>query len=233
MNKLPLLLALSCASLTAAQAQQTAGGSQSSTNYAPGTSDSRNNGFGVKAGFNLSDLRGQDKSQYKKLESLKTYHAGVYAQFGLNDKVSIQPEFLFTRKGFDAEQFVVPPAGQNPTGLTTGQKQETRLDYIQVPVLFVYNILDNVSLHVGPQASLLVQAKYAGEERKISSVGLSSLEYGVVGGVEARVGPARVGARYDLGLSDIYKDPKDAGSGAYDNVKNGVFQVYLGVGINN
>lgn len=230
MKKLPLLLALSCASFTAAQAQQTAGGSQSSTSYAPGTSDSRNNGFGVKAGFNLADLRGQDKDAYQDLSSLKSYHAGVYAQFGINDKVSIQPELLFTRKGFDAQQFTIQ---NNTPGQATGQKRETRLDYIQVPVLFVYNILDNISLHVGPQASLLVQAKYAGEERKISSVGLSSLEYGVVGGVEARVGPARVGARYDLGLSDIYNDPKDAGAGAYDNVKNGVFQVYVGVGINN
>jgi Outer membrane protein beta-barrel domain len=230
MNKLPLLLALSFASLTAAQAQQTAGGSQSSANYSPGTSDSRNNGFGVKAGFNLADLNGQDKDAYQDLSSLKSYHAGVYAQFGLNDKVSIQPEFLFTRKGFDAQQFTV----QNVTpGQTNGQKRETRLDYLQVPVLFVYNIFDNVSLHVGPQVSLLVKAKYAGEERQISSVGLNSLEYGVVGGVEGRVGPARIGARYDLGLADIYNDPKDAGSGAYDNVKNGVFQVYVGVGINN
>ncbi|WBA40790.1 porin family protein [Hymenobacter canadensis] len=227
MKKLPILLALSCVSFTAAQAQQTPGGSQSSTNYAPGTSDSRNNGFGVKAGFNLSDLRGGDKGAYKQLESLKSYHAGVYAQFGLNDKVSIQPEFLFTRKGFDAEQF------DRTTGQTTGQQKQTRLDYIQIPVLFVYNVLDNISLHVGPQASLLVKSKIAGEERQISSVGLNSLEYGVVGGVEARVGPARVGARYDLGLSDIYNDPKDAGSAAYDNVKNGVFQVYVGIGINN
>lgn len=202
----------------------------SSTNYSPGTSDSRNNGFGVKAGFNLADLRGGDKGAYKDLSSLKSYHAGVYAQFGLNEKVSIQPEFLFTRKGFDAQQFSI--SGTN-VGQANGQVRETRLDYIQVPVLFVYNILDNISLHVGPQASLLVKAKYAGEERQISSVGLNSLEYGVVGGVEARVGPARVGARYDLGLSDIYNDPKDAGAGAYDNVKNGVFQVYLGVGINN
>jgi hypothetical protein len=227
MNKLPVLLALGCASFTAAQAQQTPGGSMSSTSYSPGSSDSRNNGFGVKAGFNLADLRGGDKGAYQQLENLKSYHAGLYAQFGLNDKVSIQPEFLFTRKGFDAEEF------DRTTGRPTGQQKQTRLDYLQVPVLFVYNFLDNVSLHVGPQASLLVKSKIAGEERQISSVGLNSLEYGVVGGLEARVGPARVGARYDLGLSDIYNDPKDAGAAAFDNVKNGVFQVYLGLGISN
>jgi hypothetical protein len=230
MKKLTVLLALCFASFTAVQAQQTPGGSQSSTNYAPGTSDSRNNGFGIKAGLNVADLNGQDKDAYKSLSTLKSYHAGVYAQFGLSDDFSIQPEFLFTRKGFDAEQFAI--SGSN-VGQANGQVRETRLDYLQIPILFVYNIFDNVSLHAGPQASLLVKAKYAGEERQISSVGLNSLEYGVVGGVEGRVGPARIGARYDLGLADIYNDPKDAGAEAYDNVKNGVFQVYVGIGINN
>lgn len=229
MKKIFLLLCLFSATL-AANAQEGPVGVRSSTDYAPSTSDSRNNGFGIKAGFNLSDLRGGDKDAYKDLESLKSYHAGIYAQFGLNDKISFQPELLFTRKGFDAQQFTV----QSTTpGQTTGEKRQTRLDYIQVPLLFVYNVFDNVSLHVGPQASLLVNAKYAGEERQISSVGLNSLEYGVVGGIEGRVGPARIGARYDLGLSDIYNDPKDAGAAAYDNVKNGVFQVYVGVGFTN
>ena len=226
MKKL-LLLFTFCAAAFSASAQDGPIGVRSSTDYGFGSSDSRNNGFGIKAGFNLADLRGQDKGAYQDLESLKSYHAGVYAQFALNEKFSIQPEFLFSRKGFNAQAFDLV------TGQPAGSKEETRLDYLQVPVLLVYNIVDNVSLHVGPQVSLLVNAKYAGRERSISDVGLNSLEYGVVGGVEARVGPARLGARYDLGLADIYNDPQDAGADAYDNVKNGVFQVYLGIGISN
>ena len=227
MKNTSLLLAFLLASITAAHAQERVDGVRSSTDYNPSTSDSRNNGFGVKGGFNLADLRGGDKDAYKNLESLKSYHVGLYAQFGINDKVSIQPEFLFTRKGFDAQQF------DPVTGVAAGQQRKTHLDYVQIPVLFVYNVTDNVSLHVGPQASLLVRAKYGDEERGISDAGLNSLDYGVVGGVEGRIGPARVGARYDLGLADIYKDPKGTGSDAYDNVKNGVFQVYLGIGFTN
>jgi len=227
MKSLTLFLALSLVLITAAQAQERVDGVRSSTDYQPSTSDSRNNGFGIKGGFNLSDLRGGDKDAYQNLESLKSFHAGLYAQFGLNDKVSIQPEFLFTRKGFDAQQF------DPVSGVASGQQRATRLDYVQIPVLFVYNVFDNVSLHLGPQASLLVRAKYAGTERSISDAGLNSLDYGVVGGVEGRIGPARVGARYDLGLADIYNDPKDAKADAYDNVKNGVFQVYVGVGFTN
>ncbi|WP_022821792.1 porin family protein [Hymenobacter norwichensis] len=224
MKKLLLLLA-ACGVGFTASAQQSVDGVRSSTDYAPSTSDSRNNGFGIKGGFNLADIRGGNRDTYEDaLSNLKTYHAGLYAQFGLNDKVSIQPEILFSRKGYDDTQ--VPLGG----GSTT--TRETRLDYIQVPVLFVYNFLDNVSVHVGPQASLLVRVKDAGAEKSISSAGLHSLDYGVVGGLEARIGPARVGARYDLGLADIYKDSATAAR-VYKDVKNGVFQVYVGVGFTN
>ena len=226
MKKLFLLFS-TCGLSLAASAQQGTDGVRSSTDYSPGTSDSRNNGFGIKAGFNLADIRGDDKAAYKSFSNLKTYHAGFYAQFGFNDKFSIQPEFLFTRKGFDAQQF------DATTGIASGSARETRLDYIQVPVLLVFNFVDNVSVHVGPQASLLVRAKIAGADRSISGEGLNSLDYGVVGGAEARVGPARVGARYDLSLADIYNDPKNAGANAYNNVKTGVFQVYVGVGFDN
>ena len=224
MKKLLLLLA-ACGVGFTASAQQSVDGVRSSTDYAPSTSDSRNNGFGIKGGFNLADIRGGNRDTYEDaLSNLKTYHAGLYAQFGLNDKVSIQPEILFSRKGFDYKQ--------TPVGGGTASTSETRLDYIQVPVLFVYNFLDNVSVHVGPQASLLVRVKDAGEEKSISSASMHSLDYGVVGGLEARIGPARVGARYDLGLADIYKTSGTANR-VYNDVKNGVFQVYVGVGFTN
>ncbi|UOG74608.1 PorT family protein [Hymenobacter tibetensis] len=227
MKKLLLLLSI-CSLSLGATAQQSVDGVRSSTDYAPSTSDSRNNGFGIKGGFNLADLRGGDRSTYEdRLSNLKTYHVGAYAQFGFNDKVSIQPEILFSRKGYD-DRLAIPVGSSAPATV-----RETRLDYIQVPVLFVYNFLDNVSVHVGPQASLLVRAKYAGTDKSISGAGLHSLDYGVVGGLEARIGPARVGARYDMGLADVYKDTSEASRSFYKDVKNGTFQVYVGVGFTN
>ena len=225
MKKLFLLLSI-CSFSLAALAQQSVDGVRSSTDYAPSTSDSRNNGFGIKGGLNFIDLHGSNTENYSDLSNLKTYHVGVYAQFGINDKVSIQPEILFSRKGFDDRAASSGSGASNPV-------RETRLDYIQVPVLFVYNFLDNVSVHVGPQASLLVRVKDQGEEKSIDGAGFHSLDYGVVGGLEARVGPARVGARYDLGLAKIYEDPSATGRQAFSNVKNGAFQVYVGVGFTN
>jgi hypothetical protein len=232
MKKATLLLSF-CALSAAAVAQTEgprAGGVASSTDYAPGTSDSRNNGFGVKGGFTASNFRGDDKKNFGDEGIYNTFHAGVYAQFGFNDKFSLQPEILYSRQGFKGSN----PANTGQTGTYT-----TRLDYVQVPVLLVYNFLDNVSVHVGPQVSLLTKVKEGSTERKIADdnnvygYSYNSLDYGLAAGLEARVGPARVGGRYTAGFADIIKDPKTTAANSITNIKNGMFQVYVGIGIAN
>lgn len=215
MKKLLLSLTLLLATTASVWAQE-GPGIRSSTDYGPGTNDSRNNGFGIKGGWNFSGVRGDSKNTLVNRDNLNSFLAGLYAQFALNDKFSIQPEFLYSRKGYKAD----------PSGPAISLR-ENRLDYLQVPVLFVYNFLDNVSLHVGPQASLLINAKNATVDRSISEAGFHSLDYGVVGGLEARVGPARLGARYDLGLAKIRKaSAMPMGNDLY----NQAFQLYVGVG---
>lgn len=230
MKKAALLLSF-CA-LSAAAVAQTDGpntGIRSSTDYAPGNggTGSRNTGFGIKGGFTASNFRGDDKKNFDKEAIYNTFHAGVYAQYGFNEKVSIQPELLYSRQGFKGA----------PTSYSTRGTYTTRLDYIQVPVLFVYNFLDNVSVHVGPQVSLLTKVKEGNMERKIADenntygYSYNSLDYGLAAGLEARLGPARIGGRYTAGFADIIKDPKTTAANSINNIKNGMFQVYLGLGI--
>ena len=226
------LLLTGCAFSATAMAQTdgpTSGGIASSNNYSSGTTDSRNNGFGIKGGFTASNFRGDDKKNFGNEGIYNTFHAGVYAQFGFNDKFSLQPEVLYSRQGFK---------GSNTVNTTQGT-YTTRLDYVQVPVLLVYNFLDNVSVHVGPQVSLLTKVKEGSRERKIADdnntygYSYNSLDYGLAAGVEARVGPARVGGRYTAGFNDIIKDPSTAAAQSINNIKNGMFQVYVGLGISN
>ncbi|OUJ75862.1 porin family protein [Hymenobacter crusticola] len=217
MKKLLLCSAL-CFATASVWAQEGPSGIRSSTDYGTGTNDSRNNGFGVKGGWNLSGVRGDNKSSLANRDNLNSFLAGIYAQFALNDKFSIQPEFLYSRKGYEAD-----PASGAPATYT----RKTQLDYLQVPVLFVYNFLDNVSVHIGPQAALLINAKNSTLDTSISQAGFHSLDYGAVGGLEARVGPARIGARYDLGLAKIRKA---SAMPMGDKLYNQAVQVYLGLG---
>lgn len=229
MKHIALLLAGCAFSATAVAQTDGPAGVRSSADYSSAASDSRNNGFGIKGGFTAAHFRGDDKKNYGNEDVYNTFHAGAYAQFGFSDKFSIQPELLYSRQGFK---------GSNP-GSTTPGTYTTRLDYIQLPVLLVYNFLDNVSIHAGPQVSLLTKVQENGVERKIANdnnvynYAYNSLDYGLAAGIEARVGPARVGGRYVAGFSDILQDPKNAAAQSVTNIKNGAFQVYVGIGIAN
>ncbi|TGE21629.1 PorT family protein [Hymenobacter aquaticus] len=239
MKKITVLLALSLGSLTAfaQNTKDTNGpvGLRSSTDYGTGTTDSRNTGFGIKGGFNLSDVYGDDKKNFTDGSNYKSFHAGIYGQYGFNNRLSIQPELLYSRQGFEGNSTKTTTTG---TATSTSTVKERRLDYLQVPVLMVFNILDNVSIHAGPQVSLLTKVVEDGKERKIADDGgvygysYTSFDYGLAVGAEARVGPARVGARYNAGFANIIKDQNLATTGnkALSDIKNSNFQVYVGIG---
>ncbi|QHJ08041.1 porin family protein [Hymenobacter busanensis] len=222
MKKIALLFSLCGLLSIGAHAQHGVEGIRKSTDYQT-TPESRNNGFGIKGGWSSSDFRGDDKGNYTNDANRQNFHAGFYYQFGLSPKASIQSEALYSRQGFKAAS----------TYRANTATYETQLDYLQVPVMFVYNFVDNVSIHVGPQVSLLVNVKENKKAVNIADKNYNSLDYGGVFGVEGRVGPARVGGRYVLGLADIYNDAKSdspANFDKLDNIKNGVIQVYVGIG---
>lgn len=169
-----------------------------------------NSGFGLKGGLNFADVRNLDAGMNFKTKT--SYHVGAFAQFSVTDWFSLQPEILYSRKGYDSTNVA------------------RKLDYFDLPLLLVFNPLSNVSFHVGPQASLLMTVK-EGETEINKAASYKSLDYGVVGGVEARVSFFRLGARYSLGMNEIYQDAyRQVASNVNRDIKNGAFQVYLGIG---
>jgi hypothetical protein len=229
MKKILLLALLALASAPAAFSQARAGGELSSKDYTGGGStDSRNTGFGIKGGYNLNGLRGDDIKNAINNTSIdrnahSDFHAGVYGQFGFNNFASIQAELLYSRQGFAAN-----------TGIG-GARQNYRMDYLQLPIMFVGNITETISFHVGPQVALMVKADQEGKNLDFDSNGLNSFDYGGVGGLEARIGPARVGARYNLFLGKIFEDgtattPLIDPSLANSDLYNNLFQLYVGIG---
>jgi hypothetical protein len=223
MKKTLLFLLLAMASSTAVFAQAAPRGALSSKDYTGGsTTDSRNTGFGIKGGYNLNGLRGDDIKGINR-DSRSDFHAGVYGQFGFNDFSSVQAELLYSRQGFTAN------TGAN------GAQQTYRMDYLLLPVMYVGNVTDNISFHIGPQAALLSKAKLGDRDLDLADNGFNSFNFGGVGGLEARIGPARIGARYNLFLGKIFEDntPSMASvSTKFGDAKiyNNLLQVYVGIG---
>jgi hypothetical protein len=222
MKKTLLFLLFAAGTSTAAFAQARPGGSLSSKDYTGGaTTESRNTGFGVKGGYNLSGIRGDDIKGVNH-DTRSDFHAGVYGQFGWNEFSSIQAELLYSRQGFTAS-----------TG-TNGAQQTFHMDYISLPIMYVGNLTNTISFHAGPQLSLLTNLKQGDKSLNISATGFNSVDFGGVAGLEARFGPARIGARYNLSLSKIFKDGSSTGLVAtqFGNAKiyNNLFQAYVGIG---
>ncbi len=224
MKNLFLTLLLGAAAAPAALAQARAGGNLSSIDYASGSdNESHNTGFGIKGGYNLSNIYGSGKDLLNS-ESLNAFHGGVYGQFGFNEFSSLQIELLYSRKGYLTN---FPAFGQ----------RATRLDYLELPVLYVGNLTSTLSFHIGPQVSVLTNARLGDQSIAIADGGFNTLDFGGVAGLEARIGPAHLGARYDLGLGNVYKDGVTVrynGNKVVDltntNIHNQTFQVYLSLG---
>lgn len=189
--------------------------------------------FGVKAGANLSNLAGDlvNQDQYKNRWG---FQGGVMLNFGLGDILSIQPEVLYSQKGFKyADQQITSPIG---TFRNTGS---VRYDYLDVPVLVRVRAA-GVFFEVGPQYSYLMNVStdrtqtLNGNVVGNSGSGTSNLdnvrrnELGYVGGLgyQAENG-VMLGVRYSGAFTDFAKDGYS--NNEFRNARNSTFQAYVGV----
>ena len=233
MKKTILFLTLAAATATPAFAQS----GMSSKDYDNGATDneSRNSGVGIKGGYNVAYVKGSDTNLVPNANSLKAFNAGVYGQFGFNNFASLQIEVLYSRKGYHTDAGSVTTGSGTTATITPYPAFDTRLDYIELPVMFVGNLTETLSIHLGPQVGLLTKVLRDGQNLDLNANGYNSFDYGVVGGAEARLGLGRLGVRYELSLADLYQSGASLKYGTTTintngNVRNQTLQVYLGIG---
>jgi len=174
-----------------------------------------NTGFGLKGGINLAEVNGNPGTYFSLPKKTVSFHAGAYTQFSITYKFSIQPEILFSRKGFKAGNSGV-----------AGSTNNFSLDYFEVPVLFSFLFVNNLSLLVGPQASLLITVKE--NDRELDKAGYNSFDYGAAFGLEGRFSFFRIGARFNNSFKNIYKAGNKISPGNEFRIR--VLQFYLGLG---
>ncbi len=167
-----------------------------------------NIGFGFRGGLNFANLNDIDDD----FSSRTGLMMGGYFNFLIpNSPVSIQPEILYTQKGFESGNATI------------------QLDYVEVPVLakFDFIIDSNITPHVyfGPYIGFNVNAEIDGENTLIEGEtdiddAVVGTDFGVVVGGGVDFGQFNAGVRYGAGLSEVFEDLDG---------KNGVFSVIAGV----
>ena len=181
--------------------------------------------LGIKAGVNLSNMYVDDVSD----ENMKVgLNAGFFAKLPVARGFSIQPELLYSSKG----------AKEEYDNFIEGEGEyRFNLNYVELPVLAVFNLSKNFNLHLGPYVSYLagVNIKDLKDNGTIDEIAepdadnFNRFDYGLVGGLGVDISKFTLGARYNYGLREIGKSG-NLTSQLLKNSKNSAVSIYLGIG---
>lgn len=162
-------------------------------------------GFGLKGGLNVSAVGGNDA----QVGSAKaSFHVGAYFSKSLSDKVSFQPELVYSRQGYQY-------TGYNAYVIN--------FDYLSLPLLAkIYPSQSGFNIQLGPQLGYLLSAK---DEFGVTAYELKKFDYGLALGISYEfISGLNVAGRYYLGLANL-----QANSASNTlNFTNRVFQVSIG-----
>lgn len=146
--------------------------------------------FGVKAGANFTNFGGD----VEDTDGATGFYIGGLVDLPVSGNFHVQPEVLYSAEGAD----------------------EAGIDYIRIPVMAKYYLMEGLSLQAGPEIAFKVSADDEIDELT------KSMDFGLGAGAayELEMG-LFFDVRYNLGLSDISDD------GMFE-IKNTGFQVGAG-----
>ena len=165
--------------------------------------------IGFKAGVNIASIGGDYTYGVGSFGSRTGFHLGALVEVPINDKFSVQPEILYSAKGSNFD-------------LSSGDT-DFKLDYIDLPILGKYHIIQGLSAELGPVIGVLVKADYDDEDVKDE---FKSVDVGIGIGASYRL-PMGVffSLRYNKGVIDV----NDSDDPFLDYKKqNNVFQASAG-----
>jgi hypothetical protein len=185
--------------------------------------------FGVRGGINFSDLHTKDAEESKMLTG---FNIGIYGKLPISNNFAFQPEFSYTTKG---SEVTYNNAFVNGTA-------RFRLNYLEMPFLFVVNITDNFNLHFGPYVSCLVSGKVTNKsnidifdfEDIINADDYNRFDVGVAAGAGFDFKAVSFGARYTYGLTIVGKEKTYMGTTyTFPDANNAALSFYVSVPLHN
>ena len=188
-------------------------------------------GIGIKAGFSFSNIT---NASQVNASSRTGYHFGIFLAPG-HGILGSRTELIYSRRGYN---YMTGSSGNGSIDL----------DYIQLAQLLAINITKYVQIQIGAETSYLLSAKADSSQPSTGNASADKLisyynrfDYGYGGGIE--IHPVRgllIGARYNISLANLYKQPSSytGGSGGQPpsfvpsassiNLKNNVVQLFVG-----
>ncbi|MDQ4141008.1 MAG: PorT family protein [Bacteroidota bacterium] len=173
------------------------------------TTQAQNLDIGLKAGGNLASLRqtGTNNDISYKLK----FQGGLLFNFGLWSFISVQPELVYSQKGFEYKNASVSAEGKT--------------HYIDVPLLLKINA-GALFFEGGPQVSFLTSSKLkTGNTETDTKNWTKSTAFGIAAGIGFQSSQGVfISLRYLTDISESYARVLNQPS----NARNVVFQLSLG-----
>ena len=148
--------------------------------------------FGIKLGGNLANLTGDGDSDIRL-----SIHGGGVAEIDISEKLSVQPELLYSGQGAKFGDLVLA------------------FDYIQLPILVQYMVINGLTIQAGPQIGYNLSAKIKSDGNsddykdfaKALGQEFNDFDFGAAVGAQFQT---KLGlffqARYNMGFLDFIKD---------------------------
>lgn len=148
--------------------------------------------FGLKAGASLANLTSKYDDETESADMKTGFNAGVFANIAFTENLSFNPELMFSLEGAKDEDAKI------------------NFGFVNIPLLLQYNA-SGFYAETGPQLGLLLNAKYKDDEEEIDikeSYRTASIAWAVGLGYKLENGIG-IGARYNLGLSNLLEESED------------------------
>jgi len=191
---------------------------------------------GVKIGVNFADINGVTNSLNNQY--ITAYNAGVFAAFDIAGLLALQPELLYTMKGFKLTKaiYLLGPT-PSPNIFITGNNS-----YFEIPVLLKLkvppsslgiirpNVFAGPEVAFGLSSKLTVQSTDPSEtENNGSETNSKPTDFGIIIGAGVDINLPEVtliiDVRYDMGMKSL-----DFSEGPVQ-IKNRVLTINAGIGI--
>ena len=134
--------------------------------------------FGIKGGFNFSNLKGDGADNFNVLTN---WHIGGLYEIRANNIISFQPELIYSVQGAKL------------------RNDEYKLNYFNVPLMLKVYVTDGFNLQAGPQFGMLLS-----ESDNFSRFKSETFDFGITGGLEFFLTDGLfIQARYYHGTKDV------------------------------
>ncbi len=167
--------------------------------------------FGVRGGVNFANITTSD--DLGSPDGRTNFYAGLVAELPLHERFSLQSEVFYSGQGF--ERYI--PLGDEKVDY------KYSADYIQVPLLAKFYIVEGLSISAGPQFGFKVNEKIDHASGNLGTIETNSLKtFDIQGtaGLEYKLSNGLfIQGRYSYGFSDLVKN---------NNIHTSVFSVGLG-----